>query len=420
MGACGIMTLVSFTAAAADQSQIGLDDPTDGAESPSAIDPPGDDQAEDRPTPDPTATEPSSAPAKAVTPDVTLRDDQILLARAAADEESGDRDLVGEYLGAIREDEIAITAAFAAVDRGYRGWYWSVTLAVVDPERPTISEVVLLPGDQSLLAPPWVPWDLRIRAGDVGAGDLLPTAPDDPRLVPGYVDSDDPAVMELAYEFGFGRVRVLSREGRDDAAQRWHDGPFGPDDAVARQAPAHCVSCGFYVPLAGLLGMTLGACTNEYSPADGRVVDAGYGCGAHSETVIDAPMMSASTDTVVDELTLEVHPRPARQAEPIDSGLDAEPEPVFDPEPDADPDLLQDVVLDPVLEALAEEPRADVVAVDVVVAEVEVAGAEVAAVDVVVAEAEVAGAAESLAGPDPFDQPSDVAWAVTDEGDSTP
>jgi hypothetical protein len=69
------------------------------------------------------------------------------------------------------------------------------------------------------------------------------------------------------------------------------------------------VTCGFFTPLAGLLGMAFGACTNEYSPADGRVVDAGYGCGAHSETVIDAPLISASTATVVDELTLEVHPR---------------------------------------------------------------------------------------------------------------
>ena len=101
---------------------------------------------------------------------------------------------------------------------------------------------------------------------------------------------------------------------RSDAAQRWHDGPFGPDDVIAHQAQAHCVTCGFYVPLAGLLGMALGACSNEYSPADGRVVDADYGCGAHSDTVIDAPLMSASSDTVIDELTLEVHSRPAPAA----------------------------------------------------------------------------------------------------------
>jgi hypothetical protein len=130
---------------------------------------------------------------------------------------------------------------------------------------------------------------------------------------------------------------VLSREGRDDAAERWHEGSFGPADPVALAAPANCVTCGFYVPLAGLLGTAFGACTNEFSPADGRIVDAGFGCGAHSQTVIDAPMISAATDTVIDEFTLEVHPRQSRRLErdlepvPV-PGSDSEADPVADPE----------------------------------------------------------------------------------------
>ena len=296
------MATVSFPAAGAGPSPIGFDDPV-AAGNPSD---PGDPAA--------TATEVTGSPSM-------LTDAQIEVARAAAVEEAGAAELVGEYLGASTEDDVAVSAAFSAADRGYRGWYWSVTVAVVGQESPTVSEVVLLPGDQALLAPPWVPWDQRIRPGDVGAGDLLQTAPDDSRLVPGYVDSDDPAVKEVAYEFGFGRSRVLSREGRDDAAQRWHDGPFGPDDPIATQAQANCVTCGFFVPLAGLLGMALGACSNEYSPADGRVVDAEYGCGAHSDTVIDAPLISASTDTVVDEFTLEVHRRPERVGAVVDGAV---------------------------------------------------------------------------------------------------
>lgn len=280
--ACGIMTPVSFIAATAEPSKVSVDRPVD----------------------------PSPSPSEQV----------IGLARAAAVEVSGGDQAVGGYLGATAEDEVAVSLAFAAQDRGYRGWYWSVTVAVVEQTHPTISEVVLLPGGEALLAPPWVPWDQRIRAGDVGAGDLLATAPDDPRLVPGYLDSDDPAVAEVSYEFGFGRVRVLGREGREDAAQRWHDGLFGPDSPIAAAAPATCASCGFYVPLAGLLGMAMGACSNEYSPADGRVVDVEFGCGAHSETVIEAPMISAATDTVVDELTLEVHSRPVPAARPQEQG----------------------------------------------------------------------------------------------------
>jgi len=294
--------------------------------------------------PDSTAP-PSAADQGAVDPSApTVLPDQLIdLARAAAIEEAGADAGVGDYLGARSEDSIASSASFAATDRGYRGWYWLVTLAVVDPARPTISEVVLLPGDGALLAPAWVPWDQRVRAGDLGVGDLLPTTSDDDRLVPGYLDSDDPAVREVDYEFGFGRVRVLGRQGRDEAAQRWHDGPFGPDDPMAQQAPGVCGTCGFYVRLEGLLGQAFGACTNEFSPADGRVVDVSYGCGAHSETVVDAPLISASTAAVVDEVTLEVHHRPVVESGPVpesapvpgvESGpmLEAEPEPEPVPE----------------------------------------------------------------------------------------
>ncbi len=244
-----------------------------------------------------------------------LTDELIGLAREAAVVEAGRGECVGDFQGAFVEDDVAVTAEFDALDRGYRGWRWSVTLALVDAGHPTISEVVLLPGSDALLAPPWVPWDRRIRPGDLGAGGLLPTAPDDVRLVPGYVESEDPAIEDLEHELGIGRPRVLSREGRDDAAQRWHDGPFGPEGTVAQLAPGQCVTCGFYVPLAGSLGAALGVCANEFSPADGRVVDAAFGCGAHSEARIDAPSISAFVPSAVDELVLEVHLRPALVAE---------------------------------------------------------------------------------------------------------
>jgi len=286
-------------------------------------------------------------PAAPVSQPVALAGDLIELARAAAAEEAGD-ERVGEYLGAWSEDSVATSARFAAADRGYRGWYWLVTVAVVEPSHPTISEVVLLPGDGALLAPAWVPWDQRVRAGDLGVGDLLPTPEDDDRLVPGYLDSDDPAVREVDYEFGFGRVRVLGREGRNEAAQRWHDGSFGPSDPMAKQAPASCATCGFYVRLEGLLGQAFGACSNEFSPADGRVVDAAYGCGAHSEVVVDAPLISASTATVMDEVTLDVHRRPTAETPVLE---ESSATPVLE-ESSATP-VLEESSASPVLEELA-------------------------------------------------------------------
>ncbi|WP_197676397.1 DUF3027 domain-containing protein [Nakamurella panacisegetis] len=247
---------------------------------------------------------------------VILDETATSLARSAAEAEALDPSDVGEFLLAVAEDDVAVTANFRANQPGYQGWHWSVTLAVLDASHPTVSEVVLLPGEGALLAPAWIPWDERIRPGDLGAGDLLPPSPDDPRIVPAYLQSDDPAVEAVATEIGLGRVRVMSREGRVDFAERLHDGRFGPGDEMALAAPAHCVTCAFYLPLAGSLGQLLGACGNDLSPADGRVVDAGYGCGAHSETVIVMPARSAATDTVIDELTLEVHRRIAVEGPP--------------------------------------------------------------------------------------------------------
>ena len=235
-------------------------------------------------------------------------------ARSAAEVEAGRPGSVGGLLEVHREDPVAVTVAFAATDPGYLGWHWSVTLAVIAGDPPTVSEVVLLPGPRALIAPAWVPWEERIRPGDLGPGDLLPPIEDDPRVVPAYLESDDPAVEAVAHELGVGRVRVLSRIGRVDAAERWHDGDFGPGSEAAKQAPGRCVTCAFYLPLAGSLGALVGACGNEMSPGDGRVVDAGYGCGAHSETVLDLPSRAAMSRHVIDELRMEVHSRPATAA----------------------------------------------------------------------------------------------------------
>jgi hypothetical protein len=153
----------------------------------------------------------------------------------------------------------------------------------------TVSEAALLPGPDALLAPKWVPWQERLRPGDLGVGDLLPTGADDERLVPGYVQSDDPAVEEVSWELGLGRPRVMSCEGRADTAQRWYEGDRGPDAAISVGAPraARCGGCGFYLPLAGSMRQSFGVCANMYATDDGQVVSVDHGCGAHSEVLTE-------------------------------------------------------------------------------------------------------------------------------------
>lgn len=248
-----------------------------------------------------TAPEPTAAEAS---PDLAaVLMGAVAEARAAIVEHSGE-DSVGEYLGAGFEDPTAATHRFLAELPGYRGWQWAVVVAACPgAAQATISEVVLVPGPTALLAPKWVPWDERVRPGDLGPGDLLAPQTDDPRLVPGYTATGDPQIDDVALEVGLGRRQVLSLWGRADAAQRWHDGEHGPGSAMARATRRSCRDCGFYLPLGGALGVMFGVCANEYA-SDGHVVDAEYGCGAHSDTPAPAgtgsPLYDAYDDGVLD------------------------------------------------------------------------------------------------------------------------
>lgn len=230
------------------------------------------------------------------------------VARASAAEEAGPEP-VGRHVGVEAETGGAATHLFEADLPGYRGWRWAVTVASAGPGTPvTVSEVVLLPGPDALLAPEWVPWQQRVKAGDLGVGDLMPTEADDPRLVPAYLESDDPAVEEVEHELGLGRVRVMSRFGRLDAADRWQGGDFGPHSDMAKGAPDHCGTCGFYLPVAGSLRAAFGVCGNELSPADGRAVHVEYGCGAHSEVELETSSPVPVVDLVYDDTTMDIEP----------------------------------------------------------------------------------------------------------------
>jgi hypothetical protein len=224
----------------------------------------------------------------------------VELARTAAVDVGGDA--VGEHISLDCTQDRAVTHGFASLAPGYRGWYWAVTLTRPPRSRAgTVAEVVMLPGDGALLAPEWVPWDRRVEPGDLGPGDLLPADPDDPRIVPAYVHSDDPAVEDASFELGLGRPRVMSREGRFDAAERWQHGAAGPDTPMARQAPATCGTCAFLLPLAGSLSAAFGVCGNELTAVDGHVVSVEYGCGAHSEARVDIPPLSEPGELVYDD-----------------------------------------------------------------------------------------------------------------------
>lgn len=267
------------------------------------------------------------------------------LARAAA-QEMAETGQVGPHRGIEVDGDRVVTHLFDCQDPAYTGWRWAITVARASRAKlVTVSEGVLLPGPDSLLAPDWVPWRDRVRPGDVGVGDLLPVGQDDERLVPaavlegddGVLDWDDSAdweggqdllaAMNLAGAAGEApaaegtadagtaaegtadaaaspapvRARVLSAIGRDETAARWYGGEHGPSTPLAHAAPAPCASCGFLVRLGSPLGRVFGVCANEYAPDDGKVVSLDHGCGAHSEAI--TPIGPFGTIApVVDEL----------------------------------------------------------------------------------------------------------------------
>lgn len=237
---------------------------------------------------------------------------------------------VGEHLRVEATGDRIVTHVFACTMPGYRGWHWVVVLARAPRAKvPTVSETALLPGEDALLAPAWEPWAERLRPDDVGAEDLMPFQDEDPRLEPGYEQTDDAEADRLAqWELGLGRARVLSPEGREEAAERWLAGDFGPREQSARgrrgAVEAHCASCGFLTLLAGSLRQEFGVCANKWSTADGHVVSLQYGCGSHSETGHEPEQRAdLAAQIVVDDLRVEYEPQAGAALEQLPEPADA-------------------------------------------------------------------------------------------------
>ena len=216
-------------------------------------------------------------------PDLTdgLLTAAVDLARDAANVEAGG-DFVGDHLEVAMEGERLATHLFACTNPAYRGWRWAVTVTRADGfDDVTITDAVLLPGPDSLVAPAWVPWAERVRPGDLGPGDVLPTHSTDLRLVPGFTDEDSLEGLSSLAPLSPGMWELGL--GREEATERWDEGDFGPESPMAKAAGQPCGTCGFLMTLGGTLGQAFGVCANAFAPADGRVVALNYGCGAHSE-----------------------------------------------------------------------------------------------------------------------------------------
>ena len=118
-------------------------------------------------------------------PERTAGPDDFALAREALLEITT-ADTIGQPAGFIDEGDGAISVYFEAEMVGYPGWRWTASIAHLDGRVPTVLEVELMPGDNAILAPDWVPWVDRLAeyrasqdAADLDAADLDAADSDD-------------------------------------------------------------------------------------------------------------------------------------------------------------------------------------------------------------------------------------------------
>ena len=77
--------------------------------------------------------------------------------------EATSKSKVGNFIEVIEEGEGLATYLFENNQKGYVGWRWSITVFQLDESSPvTVSELLLMPGPDSLVAPDWVPWSERL------------------------------------------------------------------------------------------------------------------------------------------------------------------------------------------------------------------------------------------------------------------
>lgn len=295
--------------------------------------------------------------------------DPQTIARSVARAMADDPDQVGAFVEAIDMGDGVTDFRFATEYRGYEGWQWSVTLFHDEElDRWTVNESSLVPTDQALRPPEWVPWKDRLEPTDLSVTDSIGTDPDDSRLEEGFrrtepvderpqtEDGADNAAAVLASdevassedvptppdaesgegsdseaaanaqsdvddaveEFDLSRRHVMSPLGRSQTAKRWYEGPRGPKSLSTKTAGGHtCATCGFFVPLKGELNLLFGVCANKWSPDDGRVVSLDHGCGEHSEIEPPEPThLWVQSKPAFDDLHIDIIAHAPREESP--------------------------------------------------------------------------------------------------------
>ncbi|KRE63262.1 hypothetical protein ASG92_19800 [Arthrobacter sp. Soil736] len=139
---------------------------------------------------------------------------------------------IGEHLAARTEGDRVVTHLFESRLPGYGGWQWYAVLTRNSRSKViTVNELGLLPSEDSILAPEWVPWAERVRPEDAREEDVSEdTAPEDSAAE--EAASEETAAEDTASEENDAEDTALE----ENAAAAGGGTPAAADEAVQDEA----------------------------------------------------------------------------------------------------------------------------------------------------------------------------------------
>lgn len=158
------------------------------------------------------------------------------IARAVAMDVADEPEQVGDVVNAIELGDNVTDFRLAADVRGYEGWQWSVTL-YHDAEVGTwtVNESSLVPTDDALVPPAWVPWKDRLEPTDLAPTDSIGTDPDDPRLEGGFRKTE-PVAGASAGEDGTSTETAEQAESAEPVAEKTQDSAENAESADSSES----------------------------------------------------------------------------------------------------------------------------------------------------------------------------------------
>jgi Protein of unknown function (DUF3027) len=184
------------------------------------------------PEPDQSAPKTASKPRAGVPVWRTGKPDAVLAAAVdvarAAVEGIAPAWQIGAHLGAKTEGDRVVTHLFESRLAGYLGWHWYAVLTRNSRSKViTVDELGLLPSEDSILPPEWIPWAERVRPEDARDEDQDDDHAEGPEAAAAPVEpvSDDDA--DLSYDEADDADDPDGADGADDESD---DDPAGEAD----------------------------------------------------------------------------------------------------------------------------------------------------------------------------------------------